>query len=256
MLTTGHKSRNKNRAVVKVDQPWCGSKCCSQRLWPPSSLDRHPEMGPQRWFMTTPTGRQSHTRMIPVLGAALTQERHSARAILACQDHLCLTQLACEEAWPVAMFRCIFCSSQSLYLLFIFPSPQICLVALLPLLYLSIHPGVNHLCLIVSIPSCGNKDDISSPLCRVAFVSVVWSLCLWEWWVHADLRLTQHFFECSCPSLCEEHCCQCVFTVHWRHNDYFHGSECLLIWSFSTHALICFTVIQNASEPPDRAVNH
>lgn len=85
MLTTGHKGSNNNQAVVTVDQPRSGNKWCSQCLWPPRFLGQHlhPELGPGRWFMTTPTGRQSHTGMTPVLVASLTQERRSTRAIFA-----------------------------------------------------------------------------------------------------------------------------------------------------------------------------
>lgn len=147
MLTTGHKRRDNNQAVVTVDQPWCRNKCCSQRLWPPRSLGRHSAP-----WAATAAMIHDHTcwetkpywdDTSPWSSIDPGVPSHQSRPC--CQEHLCLSQFACKEPWPSAMLGCIFCRSHSLYLLFLFPSTLIWLVALL---HLSIHPGVNYLYLI------------------------------------------------------------------------------------------------------------
>lgn len=120
MLTTGRKRRDNNPAVVTVDQPWCGNKCCSQRLWPPRSLGRRSApwaatvamIHDHTCWETEPYWDDTSPWSSIDPGVASHQSRPC------CQEHLCLSQFACEEPWPSAMLGCIFCSSHSLYLLF------------------------------------------------------------------------------------------------------------------------------------------
>lgn len=247
MLTTGHKRRDNNQAVVTVDQPWCGNKGCSQRLWPPRTLGCHSSP----WAATA---EMIHDHICwetkPYWDDTSPWSSIDPGAILA--EHLCMTQLACEEEWPSAMLGCTFCSSHSLYLLFLFPFPLICLAALL---HLYIHPGVNHLYLIFSTNSCGNKDDFSSFARLCLFLSGA-SVCETDECILTFGWRSAFFFNAS-PPVCVRNTAVSLFLpVHSPTTiiSMVQNVNPPLIYSFATCPPVPSAVIQNSSGPPDHTV--
>lgn len=234
MLTTGHKRSNNNQAAVTVDQPRCGSKCCSQRLWPPRFLDQHlhPELGPGRWFMTTPTGRQSHTGMTPVLVASLTQERPSTRAVLAVKIAFAVRKRdphPCSEGPSVAavIISFPFSSDPSGG-----PAP-------------SPSPVHSSLCwsLVSNLrPSPWVEMDFSLPLCQVVFVSVSGASACETYDCKLTFGMLSGFFW-TVPWVCVRNPgVGVLFTVHrpTKITPMVQNANPLLPCSFSTCSLCCF----------------